>query len=296
MPRQEGKHAEAAACEPAAAAAGQRPRQLVLELPLSPGMGLEDFLVTPANAAAFEVIMRWPPADAPGDAPDARQAQAIPHVAAGQGGQMPLVPQSLPANVQQAHALALIGPPGSGKSHLAEIWRLRHDALKATPEALEVEAVPHLLARGALVLEDMPAGNGGSGAAGSLPPRWETALFHLLNMARQSGARVLMTTTTSPVLWPVALPDLKSRLAALPVVELLAPDDELLRAVLVKLFCDRQLVVPQEVVSYLLTRMERSLAAARQLVAALDEAALREKRRITRPLAARVLESLQGDD
>ena len=221
------------------------PRQLTLELPLAPGLGREDFLVTPANESAFEVISGWP---------------ATPH---------------------DPPALALVGPPGSGKTHLAEIWRLEHDALRATPAELEVEAVPTLLSRGALVLEDMPGRH-----------LDETALFHLLNMARQEGANVLLTTTTSPATWPVALPDLRSRLAALPFVEIGPPDDELLRAVLVKLFADRQLLVGDEVVSYLLLRMERSLTAAQELVAALDKAALSERRRITRPLAARVLKEL----
>ena len=231
-----------------------RARQLVLDLPLAPGMGREDFLETPANAAALRAISHWP---------------------SGAEG--------------EAHALVLIGPEGSGKSHLAEIWRLENDALKAHAADLRVEAVPHLLARGALVLEDLPAD-------AARAPEWETALFHLLNMARQEGAHVLLTSCRSPARWPVALPDLRSRLAALPVAEIEPPDDMLLRAVLVKLCTDRQLLVPEEVISYLLTRMERSLTAARQLVAALDAASLREKRRITRPLAARVLAELtQGE-
>ena len=220
-------------------------RQLVLELPLNPGMGREDFLVTPANEAAYEAISTWP--TAPEDPP----------------------------------ALALVGPPGSGKTHLGEIWRLEHDALRATPAELNVEAVPLLLSRGALLLEDMPGER-----------LDETALFHLLNMARQEGAHVLMTATSSPATWNVALPDLRSRLSALPFVELGAPDDELLRAVLVKLFADRQLLVGEDVISYLLLRMERSLKAAEELVSALDEAALAEHRRITRPLARKVLEEL----
>jgi chromosomal replication initiation ATPase DnaA len=227
------------------------PRQLFFHLPLEPGMGREDFLVTESNRAAFGAVTRWP------------------------------------ATPDDAHALALIGPPGSGKTHLAEIWRVERDALKCAPADLSVEAVPTLLARGALVLEDMPG-----------PALDETALFHLLNLARQEGAFVLLTATASPAAWPVRLPDLKSRLAALPLATLEPPDDELLRAVLVKLFADRQLRVDEKVISYLLLRMERSLAAASRLVAALDAAALAERRNITRPLAARVLEALfpAGDE
>ena len=220
-------------------------RQLPLQLPLEPGMGREDFLVTPANEAAYEAISTWPAAS--GDAP----------------------------------ALVIVGPEGSGKTHLTEIWRREHDALRAGAADVRVEMVPALLARGALVLEDMPGAN-----------LDETALFHLLNLARQEGAHVLMTATSSPATWPVSLPDLKSRLAALPQVALQPPDDELLRAVLVKLFADRQLRVGEEVISYLLLRMERSLRAAEELVAALDMAALAERRRITRPLVAKVLRAL----
>ena len=225
------------------------PRQLAFDLPLEPGMAREDFLVTGSNRMAFEAVTRWPAA--PGD----------------------------------VHALALVGPPGCGKTHLAEIWRMERDALRCTPADLSVEAVPTLLSRGALVLEDMPGE--------SLD---ETALFHLLNLARQEGAFVLFTATASPATWPVALPDLKSRLAALPLVELEPPDDDLLRAVLVKLFADRQLRVDERVISYLLLRMERSLSAAERLVAALDAAALAERRNITRQLAAKVLEELLPGD
>ncbi len=225
------------------------PRQLFFDLPLEPGMGREDFLVTASNRAAFEAVTRWP------------------------------------ATPDDAHALALVGPPGAGRTHLAEIWRTEHGALRCSPDDLSVEAVPTLLARGALVLEDMPGRR-----------LDETALFHLLNLARQEGAFVLLTATASPATWPMRLPDLRSRLAALPLVTLEPPDDELLRAVLVKLFADRQLRVDEKVVSYLLVRMERSLAAAARLVAALDAAALAERRNITRQLAARVLAELHAAD
>ncbi len=226
-----------------------RPRQLSFDLPLAPGMGREDFLVTPCNQAAHAAISRWP------------------------------------ASPDDAHALALVGPPGSGKTHLAEIWRLEHDALKCTPADLAVDTVPTLLSRGGLVLEDMP------GAALD-----ETALFHLLNLARQEGAFVLFTAEGSPATWPVGLPDLKSRLAAMPFVELEPPDDDLLRAVLVKLFADRQLRVDEKVIAYLLPRMERSLSAAQRLVAALDDAALEQRRNITRRLAAKVLEKMEATE
>ncbi len=246
-----------------------RPRQLALDLPLQPGMGREDFLPAPANEQALAAISTWP---------------------SGAAG--------------ESHALAIVGPAGSGKTHLAEIWRLAHDALRARVADLAVENVPHLLARGALVLEDLPgppacsgAGSGPKQKGGmgtAVPPEWEVALFHLLNLARQEGGHVLITSRAAPPTWQVALPDLGSRLAAVPVARLHEPDDELLRAVLVKLFTDRQLRVPEEVISFLLMRMERSLDAAQRVVAALDAAALAERRNITRHLAARVLAELPG--
>ena len=117
----------------------------------------------------------------------------------------------------------------------------------------------------------------------------ETALFHLLNLAREEGAHVLLTTRTPPAGWNVRTPDLASRLKALPVVALAPPDDVLLRAVLVKLFADRQLGVEESLISYVAIRIERSFAAARAAVTMLDAEALRQKRPLTRALAAELL-------
>ncbi len=113
----------------------------------------------------------------------------------------------------------------------------------------------------------------------------EAALFHLLNLAREERAYVLITARSAPATWQTALPDLASRLRALPVVALTSPDDALFRAVLVKLFADRQLAVDESLVSFLTTRIERSFAAARAAVEKLDREALRLKRPVTRALA-----------
>jgi chromosomal replication initiation ATPase DnaA len=132
-----------------------------------------------------------------------------------------------------------------------------------------------LLASGALVVEDLAT--------------WhveERALFHLLNLAREQNANLLFTARSPPGAWPVKLPDLVSRLRELPIVNLDPPDDALLRAVLVKLFADRQLAVDEALIAYLVTRMERSFAAARATVAALDREALRQQRPVTRALAS----------
>jgi predicted PurR-regulated permease PerM len=172
----------------------------------------------------------------------------------------------------------LAGPVGSGKSHLVEIWRARSGAAVTTAAVLTDDAVVDMVAAGAVAVEDLHAG-----------PFDEAALFHLLNLARERGVPVLLTSRAWPAALPLALADLASRLRAAHPVELGEPDDELLRRVIVKLFADRQLVVDRAVVDYIVVRMERSLEAANLIVAALDRTALAEGRAITRPLAAEAL-------
>ncbi len=175
-------------------------------------------------------------------------------------------------------ALVLTGPEGSGKSHLAAIWSDAAGARVVAGRALEQANVPATLATGALVIEDL------------IPGLFdERALFHILNLAREQGAFVLLTGRAPPTEWKLAIRDLESRLKALPVVSLAPPDDSLLRAVLVKLFADRQIVVEETLISYVATRMERSFAAARATVTRLDAEALRRKRPLTRALAAEIL-------
>jgi chromosomal replication initiation ATPase DnaA len=173
-----------------------------------------------------------------------------------------------------ARVVAIVGPEGSGKSHLADIWANKSGARRLSARALDQTAVPRALATGALALENVAE------------PLDEVALFHLLNLAKEDDATVLLTARQPPAQWAIRLPDLVSRLRALPVVELAAPDDTLLRAVLVKLFVDRQLAVDESLISYLVARIERSFAAARAAVAALDREALRQRRPVTRALAA----------
>jgi chromosomal replication initiation ATPase DnaA len=172
----------------------------------------------------------------------------------------------------------LAGPVGSGKSHLVEIWRAASGAAVTSAARLDAEGVSALVARGAVAVEDLHDG-----------PFDEAALFHLLNLARERGAALVITSRQWPSALPLRLPDLQSRLRALPAVELGEPDDDLLRRVIVKLFADRQLTVERAVVDYIVVRMERSLAAASRLVDDLDRAALAESRAITRPLAAAAL-------
>lgn len=168
----------------------------------------------------------------------------------------------------------LRGPEGSGKSHLSAIWARAAGARTLSPRRLHRAEVPVALATGALVLENL--------AEGAFD---EAALFHLLNLAREERAYVLVTSRTAPGGWRIGTPDLASRLGALPVVALQAPDDALLRAVIVKLFADRQLAVDEGLVGFLANRIERSFAGARDAVRALDREALRLKRPVSRALA-----------
>lgn len=179
------------------------------------------------------------------------------------------------------HGLVLLGAAGSGKSHLLEVWRQASGARLITAPALSLEAPDALLTSGALAIDDAP------GEALN-----ERALFHLLNLARQTASHVLIASMADPAHWPVALPDLASRLKALAVTRLEPPDDVLLRGVLVKLFADRQVTVEEGIVSYLMLRMPRSLEAARTLVAEIDRLALIEQAPVTRSLAARVLQQI----
>jgi len=177
-------------------------------------------------------------------------------------------------------ALALIGPEGSGKSHLAAIWAKAAGGRVIASGAIDAPSVPQALSSGALAIEDV-----GRGALD------EAALFHLLNLAREQSAYVLVTARQAPASWSIKLPDLASRLRALPVVTLDAPDDALLAAVLVKLFADRQLAIDERLIEFLVHRIERSFAAARAAVAELDHEAMRLKRPVNRALAAEVLRS-----
>ena len=225
----------------------QAPRQLALALGFRERFGREDFLGGPSNATALALIERWP------DWP--------------------------------AATMALVGPEGSGKSHLAAIWARAAGARAIAAHAITAADVPTALATGALVVEDLRAGVGD-----------EAALFHLLNLAREQGAFVLITARSAPSGWTIGLRDLASRLRALPVVTLAPPDDALLRAVLVKLFADRQLAVDESLINYLTSRIERSFAAARAIVEELDREALNHKREVNRALAADLLRARDGSD
>lgn len=178
--------------------------------------------------------------------------------------------------------LLLLGPEGAGKSHLGAIW-----AEAAGADIIEPGRIPEALAHrsgGPKLLED-----------GDRLQGRESDLFHLLNAVRDERSFLLITARRAPDLWGLRTADVVSRLRLAPTVRIGAPDDDLMRAVLIKLFADRQIVVDEALVAYLIMRLERSLGAARHVVDALDRESLALGRRVTRPVAARVLESLELD-
>ena len=182
--------------------------------------------------------------------------------------------------------LLLIGPEGAGKTHLAHIWAAMSGATLLPGAALAHADIDARSTR-PVALEDAQA------VAGD--PRAEAALFHLHNRLAERGLALLLTAPTPPRDWGLGLPDLLSRMQATALARIEAPDDTLLTAVLVKQFADRQLAVPPALIGWLTARMDRSLAAARDLVARLDAAALAQGRPVTRTLAAQILQTLDSD-
>jgi chromosomal replication initiation ATPase DnaA len=213
-----------------------RPRQLLLALAHGESFAREDFLEGPSNAAALALVDAWP------DWPN--------------------------------RIMAVTGPEGSGKSHLAAVWAEASGARRVAARSLAETDVPSALATGALVLEDLVPGAFD-----------ERALFHLINLAREEGAFVLITGREPPAGFRVAIRDLGSRLRAIPSVHLQPPGDALLRLVMGKLAADRQLALDEAVINYLANRIERSFAAVRSAVVRLDEESMRQHRAVTRALA-----------
>jgi chromosomal replication initiation ATPase DnaA len=215
------------------------PDQLTLDLAHRPALEAEDFLISQSNQAAADIVDRWPD---------------WPH-----------------------WAVVVVAPPGAGKTHLANVWRLRSGAARFAAAALDENDVA--CAKGALLIEDLHAGIG-----------HQRALFHLLNLVREHKLSMLLTSRVSPGELDVSLPDLRSRLRALPVVAIARPDQALLKAVLVKHFVDRQLAVEPHVISHIALYMEQSMEAAASIVAEIDRQAMATHRKVTRALAAEILE------
>ncbi len=208
-------------------------------------MGREDFFVSSSNASAVSAVLDWQ------EWPKAK--------------------------------LVLVGPGGSGKTHLAHVWAERTKARLVSARQLDAERI-HGLAEGPVAIENADS------SVGNLAE--EEAMFHLHNLVAARGKRLLVTASAPPAHWRAVLPDLLSRMQEATTVSLSEPDDPLLAAVMVKQFNDRQLIVDPEVVLYLIRRIERSFANVRRVVEALDRTSLEEGRRITRMLARQVLDRL----
>ena len=216
-------------------------RQLLLDLAQRPALGAEDFLVSASNQAAADMIDRWP--------------------------DWPLA------------SIMVVAPERAGKTHLANVWRLKSGAARLVASALREDDVAS--ANGALLVEDLHGGIA-----------HERALFHLLNLVREHRLSMLLTSRVPPGELDVRLPDLRSRLRALPLVSIARPDEGLLKAVLVKHFSDRQLAVEPHVVNHLALHMEQSMEAAANIVAEIDRLAMASHRKVTRALAAEALARL----
>ena len=176
-----------------------------------------------------------------------------------------------------APALFIFGPAGSGKSHLGHIWCARSGADRLQMKDLTVETAADLEKQNFVLIDPLEI------------PFDELALLHVYNTIAEKGGHLLIIAEVPPARLALGLADLRSRLQAAPTVGIGIPDDRLVGAVMLKQFTDRQLSVAPEVLTFLMARMERTFEAAGNLVAALDEAALIEKRRITVPLAKEVL-------
>lgn len=209
-----------------------RPEQLPLDLPIRSAMNAAGFVVSDSNRDAMVWLDRWP------DWPNG--------------------------------ILAVYGPPGCGKTHLAHVWQARSAARFLEPSALE-----QLPRQENLILDGI-----------RLP---EEHLFHLINHVRAEQTALLILDREPPARWAVRLPDLASRLASVPAVAVQPPDDTLLAAVLAKHFADRQVDVAPEVIAYLVKQIERSFTAAETMARRLDREAMARRAPITIKLARDVL-------
>lgn len=217
-----------------------------------PALGLDDLLVTPANADAVAWLDRWPDWPAPG--------------------------------------VVITAQPGAGKTHLANVFLETTGGRQVHPADMAAGDMDTVIGRASALVVD------GVDTILDENPAHEEAALHLYNLAREADVKVLWTANSAPARWGISLKDLSSRLKALPVATINPPDDALLAALLVKQFSDRQINISQEVIHYMVARMNRSFDAAQRLVEQVDQAALSEKRAVTIPLVRRVMETATPQD
>ena len=218
--------------------------QLGFDLPARAALGRDDFFVSDANAMALALVDSWPN--------------------------------------WAGNKLAIIGPEGSGKTHLTHVWAAQSGARIVDAASLTIDAVPDL-AQTPIAVENVPSIAQNAAA--------QDALFHLHNLTLAEGHSLLVTGISEPKHWGLTLPDLKSRLEGTTTAVLKEPDDALLSILLAKLFVDRQLTPNTDTIAYMVKHMDRSFAEARRLVRDIDQASLAKKRKVSRALAAEVMNS-----
>ncbi|MFD2207798.1 HdaA/DnaA family protein [Kiloniella antarctica] len=188
------------------------------------------------------------------------------------------------------HALAFYGPSGCGKTHLAHVWQSESAAISITADDLLSHDPDELLVKQKNCILDCPERDL------EISAELQRKLFHLFNFVREEGGTMLFTGQEAPARWAVSLPDLSSRLSAVPSFEMGSPDDFLFEALLVKLFYDRQLTISKEVLRFLVLRLDRSFEAAREIVSNLDQASLASQREITIPFAKAILQKFHSQN
>ncbi|MCB1471857.1 MAG: chromosomal replication initiator DnaA [Rhodobiaceae bacterium] len=223
--------------------------QLAFDLAFRPAMGREDFMVGASNQAAVALLDAYP--------------AWSPQVA------------------------VIVGPHGSGKTHLGEVWRARSDAVRVEAATLGEAGVAAIIQARNGLIEDIPA-------HGRVPD--ETSLFHVLNAALQGRVFLLLTSRVPPASWPVATPDIVTRLRLVPVCRIEPPDDGLFAAVILKLLADRQLTIAANAVRYAVPRIERSFAAAARFVDMVERIALERRRPATLGVVREVVKALGDSD
>lgn len=211
--------------------------QYALTLPLDPVFSADNFFISECNRTAWDTLQRWPN--------------------------------------WGAHALILSGPAGSGKTHLAELWRARVGAACINAAALDARTAG---SNGHWLVEDIEG------------LRDERLLLHLFNATREQGGGLLMTSAVPAAQLPFTLPDLTSRLLAAASASIAQPDDAVLAASFRKQFADRQMKVDEEVIAYIVPRIERSLGAVKTLVETLDRTTLETRKNLTIPFVKHILE------
>jgi len=175
------------------------------------------------------------------------------------------------------------GPPGCGKTHLGEIWRLRSLAHQIKVDEISIAKIVESISEAsALLIENL---------IDDIP---EEELLHLYNLMGERGGHILFTASLPPTSLNFRLPDLQSRIRAMPAISIEHPDDKLLESIMKKMFYDRQLKVGDDVIQYFLVRMERSFLSARLIVSEIDQLTLAEKRQVTIPLAKVVLNNVNN--